>query len=311
MTICGLQFDSCIAYLHSRRTTPKEKESKKKRVINKLRTLKGKCGEQTKEKKAMIHISRLKWNGLGDELQKLVTQIRQALTARTGGICVVTAVPLDDNNAAFLSIANALGGELLRDTRMPSHAMEADCAIYRVEEDPLNTDEYAHSATNQHFPFHTDCAHFLHPPQVMMLLCCQPSRTGGKTTLAHVDDILEKLNDEDKADLSRIQFPWWQGSRNVHAPILTKVKEDGQWLIRFNQATLRKEMDKDKFTNISALKSLINVLDSFETDPKNILSLSAGDLLIVHNQRVLHGRTKFSTGSPRLLKRLRMRIPDL
>lgn len=259
----------------------------------------------------MMHINRLKWNGLGDGLQNLVAQIRQALNIRNGGICVVTGVPIDDNNTAFLSIANALGGEILRDTRMPSRAMEADCTIYRVEEDPLNTDEYAHSATNQHFPLHTDCAHFLHPPQMMMLLCCQPSRTGGKTILAHIDDILDKLSDEDKADLNRIQFPWRQGAHNVHVPILTKAKEDGKWLIRFNQATLIREMDKDEFTNTSALKSLINVLTSFETDPNNILTLSSGDLLIVHNQRVLHGRTAFSSGSPRLLKRLRMRVSDL
>jgi hypothetical protein len=259
----------------------------------------------------MIHISRLKWNGLGDELQKLVTQIRQVLTTRTGGICIVTGMPIDDNNVAFLSIANTLGGELLRDKRMPPRAMEADGTIYRVQEDPFNTDEHAYSATNQHFPLHTDCAHFLHPPQVMMLLCCQPSRTGGKTILTHVDDLLEKLNEKDKADLSRIQFLWWQGPRNVRAPILTKIKDDGEWLVRFNQATLIKEMGKDEFTNTPALQSLISTLVSFETDPNNILTLSAGDLLIVHNQRVLHGRTAFSSGSPRLLKRLRIRVPDL
>jgi alpha-ketoglutarate-dependent taurine dioxygenase len=259
----------------------------------------------------MLHIRWLKWNGLGGELQKLVTQIRQALSISTGGICVVKNVPVDDNNEALLSIANAIGGEVLRDTRMPFRAMEADCTIYRVEEDPLNNDEYAHSATNQHFSFHTDCAHFLHPPQVMMLLCCQQSKTGGKTILAHVDDILEKLTDEDKSDLCRIQFPWWQGLRNVHAPILTKEEKGGQWLIRFNQTTLIREMGKDEFTNTTALQSLISTLISFETDPSNILTLSASDLLIVHNQRVLHGRTAFSSGSPRLLKRLRVHVPNL
>ena len=143
----------------------------------------------------------------------------------------------------------------------------------------------------------------------MMLLCCQPSKTGGgKTILAHIDNVLEKLNDQDKADLHRINFPWWQGVRNVREPILTKAKDDDKWLIRFNQATLVREMDKDEFEKTSALKSLIDVLVSFENDPNNILTLSSGDLLIVHNQRVLHGRTAFTSGSPRLLKRLRMRV---
>lgn len=253
----------------------------------------------------------MKWNGFLDGLKNLATQIHQALDNPIGGICVVTDVPIDDNNSAFLSIANALGGEILRDTRMPSHAMEANSTIYRVEEDPLNTDPYAYSATNQHFPLHTDCAHFLHPPQVMMLLCCQPSKTGGKTILVHVNDILEKLTNEDRADLSRIEFPWWTETKNVCVPILTKSKENDKWLIRFNEATLKREMNKDTFENTSALKSLINILTSFETDPNNTITLSPGDLLIVHNQRVLHGRTVFSSGSPRLLKRLRMRVSDL
>jgi alpha-ketoglutarate-dependent taurine dioxygenase len=94
-------------------------------------------------------------------------------------------------------------------------------------------------------------------------------------------------------------------------PILTKATEDDKWRIRFNQATLIREMEKDEFTKTPALKSLIDVLTSFEKDPNNILTLSSGDLLIVHNQRVLHGRTAFSSGSPRLLKRLRMRVSDL
>jgi hypothetical protein len=144
-----------------------------------------------------------------------------------------------------------------------------------------------------------------------MLLCCQPSKTGGKTILAHIDDILSKLNNQDKADLHRIEFLWWQGARNVRVPILTKAKEDGKWLIRFNQTTLIREMDKDEYAKTSALKSLIDVLTSFEKDPNNILTLLSGDLLIVHNQRILHGRTAFTSGSPRLLKRLRMRVSDL
>lgn len=258
----------------------------------------------------MMHIARLKWDGFGKELQDLIKEMRDILIRDTGGICVVSNVPIDDNNKAFLAIADTLGGEILRDTRMPARAMEAECTIYRVGEDPLNTDAYGHSASNEHFPFHTDCAHFLHPPEVMMLLCCQPSKTGGKTILTHINDILEKLNAQDKVDLCQISLPWWQGARNVSAPIFTNSKEGGKWLIRFNQDTLTREMGKDEMAKISALQSLLDVLNSLERDPQNVVTLSSGDLLIVHNQRVLHGRTEFSSGSPRLLKRLRMRLSN-
>ena len=260
-----------------------------------------------------MQIRYLQWYGLGAELHKLVVQIRQVMKMKDGGICMVKDVPIDDNNATYLSIANALGGTLLRDTRMPTRAMEADGVIYRVEEDPLNVDEHAHSATNQHFPLHTDCAHFLHPPQIMMLLCCRPSVTtdGGKTILAYVDDVVEKLSTEDKTNLTHLQLPWWQDTSIVRASILSQEKEHNKWLIRFNQATLEREMDKDEFINTPALQSFITTLRSFETDPANTITLAAGDLLIVHNQRVLHGRTAFSSGSSRLLKRIRVRVPDL
>ncbi|CAF0832732.1 unnamed protein product [Adineta ricciae] len=67
-------------------------------------------------------------------------------------ICIASNVSINDNHhLAFLSIANAFGDLLVRDTRMPCRARKADCLIYRVEEDTLNTDEHAHSATNQHF----------------------------------------------------------------------------------------------------------------------------------------------------------------
>ncbi|CAF0876885.1 unnamed protein product [Rotaria sordida] len=225
----------------------------------------------------------------------------------------VKNVPIDDDNASYLSIAKAFGGEFHRDLRMPSRAMEADSVIYRVEEDPLNTNEYAYSATNAHFPLHTDCAHFLYPAQVMMLLCCQPSINDGdgKSILTNVDDVLKMLTEQQISDLATSQFPWWQGAnQQVRAPILTKTAE-GHWWIRFNQATLRREMGEDEFAKASALQSLIHVLNKIEVNPSHSISLASGDLLIVHNQRVLHGRTAFTSKSSRLLKRIRVRVPDL
>ena len=260
----------------------------------------------------MKEISRLKWNGFGKEFESLINGIRQVLNHSNNQICLVNNVPIDDDNKAFLSIANGLGGEILRDSRMPSRAMECDGRIYRVEEDPLNIDPYAHSATNEHFSLHTDCAHFLSPPEIMMLLTCQPSETGGKTILVHLDDLLLKLNEQTKKDLSQMEFPWWKGGpRNVSAPILTKAKDNENWLIRFNQSTLKREMNEMEFGTASSLQSLIDVLNRLEKDSNHLITLSSGDLLIVHNQRVLHGRTAFSSGSPRLLKRLRMRRSDL
>ena len=258
-----------------------------------------------------MHIHWLNWTDITG-VKTLVNQIRESLS-RGSGVCVVKNVPVDDNNAAYLSIANNLGGELLRDMRMPVRSLEADSVIYRVEEDPLNTYVYAHSATSAHFPLHTDCAHFLYPPEVMMLLCCRPSKTssGGDTLLASVDDVMSILSDQQVETLATHPFYWWRGPNNpVQKPILTRTDSDRS-LIRFNQATLTREMSANDFNNSSVLQTLISALNQFETDPRNAISLTTGDLLVVHNQRVLHGRTAFRSGSPRLLKRIRIRVPDL
>ena len=75
----------------------------------------------------------------------------------------------------YLSVANSLGGQLLRDARIPSRTFEADLVVYNVEEVPLNTSAYAHSASTNQFPIHTNCRHFLYLPQVLVLICYHPS----------------------------------------------------------------------------------------------------------------------------------------
>ncbi|CAF3292569.1 unnamed protein product [Rotaria socialis] len=258
-----------------------------------------------------MHIHWLQWGGIS-ELKNLFNQIHENLL-HGSGICVVKNVPIDDDNVSYLSIAKSFSGELLRDSRMPSRSLEADTVIYRVEEDPLNTDAYAHSATNAHFPLHTDCAHFLYPAEVVMLLCVQPSTNDGdgKTILTDVDDILTMLTEQQISELAISRFTWWQGTnKQVRVPILTK-SDDGRWRIRFNQATLMREMNASDFAKSSVLQSLIEVLEKIELNPSNSISLTANDLLIVHNQRVLHGRTAFTSNTSRLLKRIRVKVNDL
>ncbi|CAM4791111.1 unnamed protein product [Rotaria magnacalcarata] len=258
-----------------------------------------------------MHILWLQWRGIS-ELKNLFNQIHENLL-HGSGICVVKNVPIDDDNVSYLSIAKSFGGELLRDSRMPSRSLEADTVIYRVEEDPLNTDPYAHSATNAHFPLHTDCAHFLYPAEVVMLLCVQPSTNDddGKTILTDVDDILTMLTEQQISELASSRFTWWQGTnKQVQVPILNK-SDDGRWRIRFNQATLMREMNASDFAKSPVLQSLIEVLEKIELNPSNSISLTTNDLLIVHNQRVLHGRTAFTSNTSRLLKRIRVKVNDL
>ena len=62
---------------YSRQMTSIGKESERKCIIIKQRVLKDKLSKQAERKKAMFHISWLKWNGLANHLQQSVAQIRQ------------------------------------------------------------------------------------------------------------------------------------------------------------------------------------------------------------------------------------------
>ena len=215
------------------------------------------------------------------------------------GVLVLGGFPTDDDNAALLHLAHALGTPV-PDTRMPGHAMEGNL-VYRVEFNPENQDEHAYSATAGHFPLHTDGAHWKRPPQLVLLLCCRASSSGGDTTLAHVEDVLGRLEPGHIQQLVNVPV----GFDDVDAPVL----QQDPWRIRWNHATLQRRHQRGLWrphrATLDACQALEVVLAALAERPA--LRLAPGELLVLDNTRVLHGRTTFGDTGNRLLKRVRVR----
>ncbi len=226
-------------------------------------------------------------------------QLASRVCTGPSGALVLGGFPTDDTNAALLHLAHALGSPV-PDTRMPGHAMEGNL-VYRVEFNPENQDEHAYSATAGDFPLHTDGAHWKKPPHLVLLLCCRASAHGGDTTLAHVDDVLAQLEARHIQQLVNVPV----GFDDVDAPVL----QQDPWRIRWNHATLQRRHQRGLWrphrATLDACQALDVVLGGLAARPA--LHLAPGELLVVDNTRVLHGRTTFVAASNRLLKRVRVR----
>jgi len=215
------------------------------------------------------------------------------------GVLVLGGFPTDDTNAALLHLAHALGTPV-PDTRMPGHAMEGNL-VYRVEFNPQNQDEHAYSATAGNFPLHTDGAHWKQPPHLVLLLCCRASSSGGDTTLAHVEDVLAQVEAGHIQQLVNVPV----GFDDVDAPVLQREP----WRIRWNHATLQRRHQRGLWRPHRATLDACHALDVALAGlaARHALRLAPGELLVVDNTRVLHGRTPFVATSNRLLKRVRVR----
>ena len=143
----------------------------------------------------------------------------------------------------------------------------------------------------------------LHPADVVIMLCVQPDDSGeGVSLLYYLSDLLKKLNADEIALLEAVAYPTQFGTTDLLR------RKNRRISIRYN----RLEIDRyaaltDASLTAKEMKLLLKVDDILSTgaEVQRIL-LRTGDCLIVDNTKVLHGRSKFSSSSRRLLKRVRL-----
>lgn len=223
------------------------------------------------------------------------------------GTILLKDVSIDDDNTQLLALARAIGEPskvALRGAREHKMLIEQD-VVHRVEElaTPLRNSVGAAvvSTTAEAFPCHTDEYFEERPSEVVILLCVQAARVGGETTLAHVDDVLARLPVERRETLSLPLFPHRSGLVSLLVWSGTKAK------IRFN----RQEIESYYLAAGAVLPAFLrDALDDLTLAIENntvVLTLAAGECLVLNNMRVLHGRRPFTSGSGRLFKRVRVR----
>ena len=224
---------------------------------------------------------RLEWPPTGDW--------REALWLH--GALVFCRVPCQDDNRPLHLIAESLGPPSLR--ALPKHPELDDgrgVQWVRSLAQPVRDrfGESLRSAGSEAFALHTDEAFFLEPCRWVLLHCWRPDPEGGGDTC--LSD-LKALSDLLPAAMLSRPLPYPCG----RLPTLSSAGAG-----RFNREALDSAQADGQ--DLAAANQIAAALAQSGTR----LALAAGDLLLIDNWRIAHGREPFAANSPRALKRLRL-----
>lgn len=217
------------------------------------------------------------------------------------GVVRLIGVPLCASNGELRAIGAQLG--VASNRALPHRAGLAETgSIARVEAiDVAASDQFGKpllSASAAAFELHTDESFCSQPARFVLLQCWRADPAGaGVSLFARREQILADADDHSRELFARCALPYPTGN----FPVL-----DARGLLRFNRAECLGEM---RARARAASASETQCMEAFALAAMRAAescTLVAGDLLILDNHRVLHGRTPFNPHSRRLLKRLRI-----
>jgi len=156
---------------------------------------------------------------------------------------------------------------------------------------------------------HTDSPQYSKPPKLLGLMCIESAMSGGESRLVDGISIYKKLQEEEINSLNLLNKDFKFDKRGDYksgeksytlAPIFEVGKDKFTFRYLFDYINLKEE-DKETLDAISKLNCLL------DQDKYNFrIKLEIGDILLVNNYRLAHGRDKFQDheSSKRLLYRL-------
>jgi len=163
------------------------------------------------------------------------------------------------------------------------------------------------SRTHVALPPHTDSSYMERPHEFVAFQMVRNDSEGGESIMVPIDDIVRSLDDDTTNTLREAVYPFGKEL----CPILSGNLMDER--VRFYEhqlATSQKAQDSAlSDRHLEALSRLEGLLA--ERGRFHELQLMAGQVMIMNNTKVLHGRTEFSSDSDRLLYRVRQHAPCL
>jgi alpha-ketoglutarate-dependent taurine dioxygenase len=224
---------------------------------------------------------------------------QQALTVN--GFALLRDVPCLPDNAALIALGQQLGSPSLRALAHRSGLVEAD-GVQRVEAlaKPAR-DQFGKTLLSSHFaafPLHTDEAFLPQPARWVLLHCWRADPSGnGMCLLADGSKLLESADAAMAIALPTMLLPYAAGD----FPVI-----DARARVRFNGAECESAAQLRQVALNDRERDMIQRAQGLANRLAFAVSLQRGDVLIVDNWRMLHGRTAFAAGSSRMLKRLRI-----
>ena len=157
--------------------------------------------------------------------------------------------------------------------------------------------------SNEGGELHTDGPQFDAPPAIMGLYCVHPAEDGGESLLVNGLAVHNALLVEQPALLPALYQPFYfhkkPGARTTRAPIFAFDAGSGALSVRYLGDYVRSgHAVADAPLNDDA-RAALDALDRLLADERRFalrFTLQEGDLLVVDNRRILHGRTGFRDG---------------
>jgi hypothetical protein len=151
-------------------------------------------------------------------------------------------------------------------------------------------------------PLHTDYSMLESPPWLTVSFCRHSDPTKGLGDLAVVDAEAAWFgleSGQEFSQLSSVLFPFAGMSRGntpevIHRPIISASVDDSSFLVRYHRSRI---VQGFRCTKTTATAEQVRLMMYFE-DRMNLLShsltIQSGDLTIIDNHRMLHGRGRCS-----------------
>jgi alpha-ketoglutarate-dependent taurine dioxygenase len=223
--------------------------------------------------------------------ERVVRAVREDVRQR--GWSLATGLPFVRDRAPDLEFVLGFAARLGR----PS---ERDGGIAAWPVTPVTGDPRAtFSQRAGHAALHTDAAYRRDPERGVCLFAVRPAQDGGRSRLVAGKDVLHALPDALGRQLSRPDWEW-----RVPAPFQPGPPFRGAVLSRDGKVRWRADTLRPAGTGQE--RAAAEFAARVETLPAVVeIPLQEGDVLVLDNHRMLHGRTAF-TDPCRLLVRVRL-----
>jgi len=235
-----------------------------------------------------------------------LTKITKMLTDNIG-FCLIKGLNISGCNhkylEEFLIDFGSLFGEVI-----PQNSLD-EKIVHVINKGQSLAKGGRYHNTSDSGSMHTDSPQYSKPPKLLGLMCIESAISGGESRLVDSISIYKKLQEEEINYLNLLNKDFKFDKRGDYksgeksytlAPIFEVGKDKFTFRYLFDYINLEEE-DKETLDAISRLNFLL------DQDKYNFrFRLEIGDILLVNNYRLAHGRDKFQdhASSKRLLYRL-------
>ncbi|MBC7968768.1 MAG: TauD/TfdA family dioxygenase [Verrucomicrobia bacterium] len=165
-----------------------------------------------------------------------------------------------------------------------------------------------YSRTPDALPLHTDCSNKAVPPNLVAFAMERPDpQGGGESVMLSASDLVHELPEDLVSLLRQPIFPFAAKKRY---PILQGEGDDLR--IRYYRQQINSALG-EQCTSSDNLQEALDELERYlELSNRSVrFAMHTGEVVIMDNQRVLHGRSAMPANSPRLMHRFRLSVPVL